>query len=62
MRKPTAKEAAILKSCLEGLKEDIECVTRNEPSRDVFGTARVNLKVMLGITSRLEGGGHDGTV
>lgn len=54
MRSPTAKEAHVLKTCLDGLALDIECLTTQEPGRNVHGTTRVNLEVMLRILSKLE--------
>ena len=54
MRKPTSKEKAVLKSCLEGLASDVRCVTEDESTRDVHGTMRVNLEVMLRILAKLE--------
>ena len=54
MRQPTAKEKFVLQNCLEGLKGDVQAVTEQEPNRDVHGTFRVNLEVMLRILERLE--------
>lgn len=54
MRKPTAKEAFVLKGCLDGLARDIEALTTEEPNHDVHGTTRTNLKVMQEVLARLE--------
>jgi hypothetical protein len=56
MRKPTAKEKMILRSCLEGLTKDVEAVVEREPNRDVLGTFRVNVTVMTNILKKLESG------
>jgi len=54
MRKPTSKETFVLKGCLDSLAIDVEALATEEPSHDVHGTTRTNLKVMQDILTRLE--------
>jgi hypothetical protein len=58
MRHPTAKERMVMQLALEGLGQDIACLTSQDPqqalSHDVHGTFRTNLEVLTNIRKRLQ--------
>lgn len=58
MRRPTVKEALVMKRCVEGLQEDLEALVlkRADPSvtlYDVLGTMGVNISALHAIHRRL---------
>lgn len=54
MRKPTAKELRIMRSCLEGLKADIDDIEAKENvPYETLQTFGVNLEVLTRIRKRL---------
>lgn len=58
MRRPTVKEALVMKHCIEGLQEDLEALVlkRADPSvtlYDVLGTMGANLSALHSIHHHL---------